>query len=110
MGISYLNPNLSCSMIDKVWKQSFTLLILQPNKQPKYSLKYYRMKKSSYLHLLAIMMVAMLSVGFVSCGSDDDDDDIELAEFANFSSEQLCDNIENLIDWLDNAVGYPDDK
>lgn len=34
------------------------------------------MKKSSYLHLMAIMMVAMLSVGFVSCGSDDDDDDI----------------------------------
>lgn len=34
------------------------------------------MKKKNYLHLLAIMMVAMLSVGFVSCGSDDDDDDI----------------------------------
>ncbi len=34
------------------------------------------MKKKSYLHLLAIMMVAMLSFGFASCGSDDDDDDI----------------------------------
>lgn len=32
------------------------------------------MKKSGYLHLMAIMMVAMLSFGFASCGSDDDDD------------------------------------
>ena len=32
------------------------------------------MKKNYYLHLLAIFMVAMLSVGFVSCGDDDDDD------------------------------------
>ena len=32
------------------------------------------MKKRSYLYLLAIMMVAVLSVGFVSCGNDDDDD------------------------------------
>ena len=32
------------------------------------------MKKKNYLHLLAIMMVAMLSVGFVSCSSDDNDD------------------------------------
>lgn len=32
------------------------------------------MKKKSYLHLLAIMMVTMLSFGFASCGSDDDDD------------------------------------
>ena len=34
------------------------------------------MKKKNYLHLLAIMMVTMLSVGFASCGSDDDDNDI----------------------------------
>jgi len=32
------------------------------------------MSKKNLLHLLAIMMVAMLSVGFVSCGDDDDDD------------------------------------
>lgn len=32
------------------------------------------MKKSSFLHLLAIMMVTMLSIGLASCGSDDDDD------------------------------------
>lgn len=32
------------------------------------------MRKKNYLHLLAIIMVALLSVGFVSCGSDDDDD------------------------------------
>ena len=43
-------------------------------------------------------------------GTKGDDDDIELAEVANFSSEQLCDNIEDLIDWFDTAVGYPDDK
>lgn len=36
------------------------------------------MKEKSFLHLLAIMMVAMLSVGFVSCG-DDDDDDVDIA-------------------------------
>ena len=34
------------------------------------------MKRKNYLHLLAILMLAMLSVGFASCGSDDDDDDI----------------------------------
>lgn len=33
------------------------------------------MMKKSYLHLLAIIMVAMLSIGFVSCSSDDDDDE-----------------------------------
>lgn len=43
-------------------------------------------------------------------GTKGDDDDIELAEVANFSYEQLCDNIEDLIDWFDTAVGYPDDK
>ena len=30
------------------------------------------MNKKNYLHLMAIMMVVMLSVGFVSCGDDDD--------------------------------------
>lgn len=32
------------------------------------------MKKKVVLHLMAIMMVPMLSVGFYSCSSDDDDD------------------------------------
>ena len=32
-------------------------------------------KKNYLLSLLATMMVAMLSLGFTSCGSDDDDDD-----------------------------------
>ena len=32
------------------------------------------MNKKNVLHLMAIMMVAMLSVSFISCGSDDDDD------------------------------------
>lgn len=32
------------------------------------------MKKSRYLHLLTIMLVAMLSIGFVSCGDDEDDE------------------------------------
>ncbi len=32
------------------------------------------MKKENCMRLLAIMMVAMLSVGFVSCGDDEDDD------------------------------------
>lgn len=31
------------------------------------------MKKKNLLHLLAIMMVAVLSVGFASCSSDDDE-------------------------------------
>lgn len=35
------------------------------------------MKKKNYLlSLLAMIMVAMLSAGFASCGSDDDDDEI----------------------------------
>ena len=35
------------------------------------------MKKKNYLlSLMAMIMVAMLSVGFASCGSDDDDDEI----------------------------------
>lgn len=33
------------------------------------------MNKKNLLHLMAIMMVAMLSLGFASCSSDDDDDD-----------------------------------
>ena len=33
-------------------------------------------KKNCLLGLLAMIMVAMLSVGFASCGSDDDDDEI----------------------------------
>lgn len=33
------------------------------------------MKRKSYLHLLAIMMVAMLSVGFASCSDDDEEED-----------------------------------
>lgn len=31
------------------------------------------MKKKNFMFLMAAIMVAMLSVGFVSCGSDDDD-------------------------------------
>lgn len=42
-------------------------------------------------------------------GTKGDNDDIELAEVANFSSDQLCDNIESLIDWFDTAVGYPNE-
>ena len=33
------------------------------------------MKKMNYYHLMAIMMVAMLSCSFVSCSSDDEEDD-----------------------------------
>ena len=32
------------------------------------------MKTKNYLSMLAVMLVAMLSLGFVSCGDDDDDD------------------------------------
>ncbi len=32
------------------------------------------MKKKNQLHLMAIMMVAMLSLGFISCSSDDDEE------------------------------------
>lgn len=32
------------------------------------------MKRTKLVYLMAIMMVSMLSLGFVSCGSDDDDD------------------------------------
>lgn len=32
------------------------------------------MEKKGYLHLMAIMMVTMLCVGFASCSSEDDDD------------------------------------
>lgn len=43
-------------------------------------------------------------------GTKGDDDDIEFADVGNFTSEELCDRIENLIDWFDTAVGYPEDK
>ena len=43
-------------------------------------------------------------------GTKGDGDDIQLSEVGNFTSEQLCDNIEDLIDWFDTAVGYPEDK
>ena len=35
------------------------------------------MDKKNYLHLMAIMIVAMLCVGFASCGSDDEEKDEE---------------------------------
>jgi len=47
------------------------------------------MEKKGYLHLLAIMMVAILSIGFVSCGSDDDDDDGSVA-----SGNELVDKLQ----------------
>ena len=37
------------------------------------------MRKKKLLYLMAILMVAMLSVGFTSCGSDGDDDDPSLS-------------------------------
>ena len=37
------------------------------------------MSKKNLLHLMAILMAAMLSVGFTSCGSDDDEDDPSLS-------------------------------
>lgn len=37
-------------------------------------------KMKSFWSLLAIMMVAILSVGFVSCGDDDDDDNSQKSE------------------------------
>ena len=39
-----------------------------------------KMEKKCYLHLLAIMMVAVLSVGFTSCSSDDDENNDEYSE------------------------------
>ena len=41
------------------------------------------MEKKNYLHLLTIIMVAVLSVGFVSCGSDDDDDVLSGSELVD---------------------------
>ena len=38
------------------------------------------MNKKYFMHLLAVMMVAMLSVGFASCGGDDDDTPAPAAE------------------------------
>lgn len=35
------------------------------------------MNKKIFLHLMAIMMVAMLSVGFTSCGNDEDETKID---------------------------------
>lgn len=38
------------------------------------------MSKKSLLRLMAVMMVAMLSVGFISCSKDDDDDNGQKSE------------------------------
>lgn len=43
-------------------------------------------------------------------GTKGDDDDIEFAGVGNFTSEELCDKIENLIDWFDLEIGYPEEK
>ena len=51
------------------------------------------MKKKSYLHLLAIMMVAMMSIGFASCSSDDDD------ENGGASSSELINKLQGTWDF-----------
>lgn len=43
-------------------------------------------------------------------GTKGDDDDIAFSCAGNLSSDQLCDEIEDIIDWFDTAVGYPEDK
>ena len=42
------------------------------------------MNKKNFLHLMAIMMAAMLSVGFASCSSDDDNDEKSYHGKVNF--------------------------
>ena len=43
-------------------------------------------------------------------GTKGDGDDIAFSCAGNLSSDQLCDEIEDIIDWFDTAVGYPKDK
>ena len=38
------------------------------------------------------------------------DDDIAFSCAGNLSSDQLCNEIEDVIDWFDTAVGYPEDN
>ena len=52
------------------------------------------MKKNNYfLHLLAIMMVAVMSLGIASCGSDDDDDSSSNAQLVGLWYENDGDYI-----------------
>ena len=43
-------------------------------------------------------------------GTKGDDDDIAFSCAGNLSSDQLCNEIEDVIDWFDTAVGYPEDN
>ena len=43
-------------------------------------------------------------------GTKGDDDDIAFSCAGNLSSDQLCEEIEDIIDWFDTAVGYPEEK
>ena len=43
-------------------------------------------------------------------GTRGDGDDIGFSCAGNLTSEQICEEIERIIDWYDDAVGYPDDK
>ena len=60
------------------------------------------MKQTKFWHLLAVMMVAMLSMTMVSCGGDDDDDDFGTG--GGSSSNPLVGT------WvLSESGSYPDD-
>lgn len=54
------------------------------------TVKINLMSKKNLLHLLAIMMVAMLSVGFASCGDNDDD---EIVPQGEHSMDTETDNV-----------------
>jgi len=66
-------------------------------------------KKNYLLGLVTMIMVAMLSVGFVSCGSDDDADDLEKTE--NLSNQDpegtVVVNMNNgsSDNWVDVGIG-----
>ena len=43
-------------------------------------------------------------------GTKGDDDDIAFSCAGNLSSDQLCEEIEDIIEWFDTAIGYPEEK
>lgn len=64
------------------------------------------MKKENYLHLLTIMMVAMLSVGFASCGGDDDDDSIDTSPITLYAGDETSVNGASSIESENEFVVY----
>jgi hypothetical protein len=64
------------------------------------------MKKINYWSMLAIMMGALLSVGFTSCSDDDEEDNIDTTPIKMYAGEEKTIQGADTIDSSKKFVAY----